>query len=514
MEREGTLGCVTEIQTLPNRNFGSGYLLTDDLVITAAHVVAPIGQALPAGLVAEVRTLADWDAYRPPLKADLVWPPQDRWIDLASIDIALLRIRPGQQPTLAKPVNVLFDWEGLPEISELGMTAVGFPKFKYDDKSNQSGTHRVRCDLSQADHYKNPCVTFQPKGTRLDDSRGWQGMSGAALFADDTWNLVAILSAVEFDLNNEAILRATRLKSALAHADFKSLIAPAHRGLASPVRPASGTAARVSLLSHVYLLDRARQVAAWSEPLDIVLRPGTAVGRMCCGLVTGARCHDPREFARRLWLDVVPELRRQSDVQAIFRTLPWPPDATDPQAELNAFKSQLWQQIRHDDDAMAPPDDMAGFCRRLNDRNDPLYLQSEIGAKRLDRENAVLLDLWLSFWAQLSQAGLTHPAVHLVLLPDTTSSAAKAWLDGMQPPAKALRVAPGDLTACNGTDLDAWLDHRRMSHLPALGRQRDALIFAIENEFKEPDEFTVRDLKSILLRLTARGAEFEELGDG
>jgi hypothetical protein len=339
-------------------------------------------------------------------------------------------------------------------------------------------------------------------------------MSGAALFADDTWNLVAILSAVEFDRSGEAILRATRLKSALAHADFKSLIAPAHRGPAPLARPATDTAARVSLLSHVYLLDRHRQVAAWCEPLDIVLRPGTAVGRMCCGLVTGAWCHDPHEFARRLWLDVVPELRRQSDVQAIFRPLAWPPDATDPQAELKALKSQLWRQIRHDDDAMAPPADMAGFCRRLNDRNDPLYLQSEIETQRLDRENAVLLDLWLSFWAQLSQAGLTHPAVHLVLLPDTTSSAAKAWLDGMQPPAKTLPVAPGDLTACNGTDLGDWLDHRRMSHLPALGRQGDALITAIANEFEKPGDFTVRDLKSILLRLTARGAKFEELGDG
>jgi hypothetical protein len=206
MEREWGLDCVTEIKTTPTREFGSGYLLTSDLVITAAHVVAPIDRPLPAGLVAQVRTLADWDASRPPLKAELVWPPPERWVDLAGIDIALLRIKPGQQPTLAKPVNVMFDWESLPETRELGMTAVGFPKFKYDDKSNHSGTHRARCDLAHADFYKDASVTFQPKGRRLDDPQGWQGISGSALFADDTCNLVAILSAVEFDRDGEATL--------------------------------------------------------------------------------------------------------------------------------------------------------------------------------------------------------------------------------------------------------------------------------------------------------------------
>ena len=57
----------------------------------------------------------------------------------------------------------------------LGMTAVGFPQFKYDRKNNHAGTHQVKGDLVKANHYKSPCVTFQPKGTRLDDPQGCQG---------------------------------------------------------------------------------------------------------------------------------------------------------------------------------------------------------------------------------------------------------------------------------------------------------------------------------------------------
>jgi Trypsin-like peptidase domain len=154
---------------------GSGYLVSDQVVLTADHVVVGL-PALPTDLSGseecEVRPLGlrDW------LPARVVRHDQTR-------DVALLRLAADWQPPSGSPTP---GWGRLDGAEPVGCMAVGFPWA-------QARPDQVR-DSEQLFGQLAPLTTVKagrlavnvvtaPPSARAEGKSPWAGMSGAALFA-------------------------------------------------------------------------------------------------------------------------------------------------------------------------------------------------------------------------------------------------------------------------------------------------------------------------------------------
>jgi hypothetical protein len=165
---------VVQVRVTP-RSFGSGYLLTDRLVVTAAHVVRG---ALPEGV--KVRLVAADGVVRLPVEA--VRCAQDE-----GVDVALLRLPDG---AVAGKVT---RWSGMPALGEIDRTAsepvacmvVGFPRAQLLEGRRDS--EQVLGHIPPQTTVRARLLTVDVHGsTPLPDpgeQSAWAGMSGAAVFA-------------------------------------------------------------------------------------------------------------------------------------------------------------------------------------------------------------------------------------------------------------------------------------------------------------------------------------------
>jgi hypothetical protein len=510
------LRCVAEIFVSGPRGFlgrfGSGYALPGGLILTAAHVIADRANSQLADILIEVRTLADWEEGAAWLKAKLVWPPHDGWAALSHIDIALLQLDPGH-PTRAETAPVRLDWKGLPEVRDVSMVAVGFPKFKYDDRARKRATHRIQGDLSLADHYVDRGLAFENKGRQLPThareakvSESWKGLSGAALFAqEEPYNLVAVVT-VALD-GAQIVFNATRLKACLDDPLFAKLVTPAQMAAGPRLRPPSPP--RVDLRQLVCRIDRELQVTSFEPNFAKRLAP-VAVRPLCC-VVVGARLHEPPELAVRLRLEVA-RLSRQLDQELLLRTISWPRRADDVAAALARLQQLLWQHLRSDRQESVPNDE-GQFRLRINDRQGvPLLLQSELPGELDDRQAALLVE-WLAFWDRLGAAGLEVPTAHLLLVPDASEVQVRAWMQDIPELSSVGLVLLPELEPCFWQDLLAWLEQCVVpdAGVPA-ARVRD-LEVELVNRLGGGD-FALRQLKETLTQLLAPGGPFGDLTYG
>src|SRR5262245_61134303 len=122
-------GCITEIRRPSTKSYGSGYLITPDLVLTACHVITKAQTEAPPAADAgiEIRTIAHFFNGVDFQKASLIWPPRERWAELARYDIALLEITP-DVITAKAAQSVKLGVEGLPQGRPTQVQFVGFPR--------------------------------------------------------------------------------------------------------------------------------------------------------------------------------------------------------------------------------------------------------------------------------------------------------------------------------------------------------------------------------------------------
>lgn len=156
---------------------GSGYLVSDQVLVTARHVVAglPVNDPADAGQWrCEVRSLGqtEW------LPAYPVWPevPQEH-------DVALLRLAADWQAQAKGPTP---RWGRLEGVEPIACTAVGFPwaQARPDQvrDTEQLFGHIAPLTTSKAGRLAVNVVTASPT-VRPRAGSPWGGMSGAALFA-------------------------------------------------------------------------------------------------------------------------------------------------------------------------------------------------------------------------------------------------------------------------------------------------------------------------------------------
>ncbi|MEU6237977.1 hypothetical protein [Kitasatospora sp. NPDC047058] len=164
---------VVEVWVPDTQEVGSGYLLTNSLVLTAYHVVKGIRKHARI----EVRPLSK-GAGRPWLTASMCWP--SRFVDLDAHpeqDAALLVISPSDRPTEPLPGTVRFGQVvGQKPIPCIGL---GFPEAE-ERPDNVRDTLPVRGKVDPLHGYKAKLLTVH-----IDEGvvpLGWSGASGEALF--------------------------------------------------------------------------------------------------------------------------------------------------------------------------------------------------------------------------------------------------------------------------------------------------------------------------------------------
>ncbi|WP_042407545.1 S1 family peptidase [Streptacidiphilus carbonis] len=177
---------VVEVWNPAGKIAGTGYLITDRLVLTAHHNVRDADSASARAL--EVRRLAVYG--EPPatwVAASVLWPEQPPDVEQdPQADAALLLITDAawQPPASAAPVR----WGRLPSPgaveSRVSCRAVGFPEAEQRD--GQRDTKQISGHIETLTGLKSGLITAHIDEVATPSTPGasspWSGASGAALF--------------------------------------------------------------------------------------------------------------------------------------------------------------------------------------------------------------------------------------------------------------------------------------------------------------------------------------------
>lgn len=179
---------------------GSGYLVTSDLVLTAAHVVPPGGMT---------------GSIRPLLHQDTVLDATERWRH-PTLDIALLRITkpwPSQSSRRVEYGQLNSDTYD----AQFKCASRGFPRASRDVKGRRED-HPLRGQLNVVVRSDAPLSIRATNGAPFNPD-DWSGFSGAAVFCQDL--LVGIVTFAHQSFQSE-VLRAIPIAECVEDLDFCS----------------------------------------------------------------------------------------------------------------------------------------------------------------------------------------------------------------------------------------------------------------------------------------------------
>ncbi|MFD4945736.1 FxSxx-COOH system tetratricopeptide repeat protein [Streptomyces sp. NPDC058409] len=203
---------VVEIWDVSRKNVGTGYLVTDRLILTAFHNVEG------AGRLDARRLHGEW------AEAEIIWPrePPDLERD-PQADAALIRITDQSwSPPRGAPVR----WGRIdhmaPMVSneQLGFTALGFPRSELLNK--QRDTKQISGDIERLTGLKSGLIRAYVNRVatpdKPSDTSRWKGASGAALFSGP-WLIGVIVTDRDRDYSANQ-LTAVSLASLVARPGF------------------------------------------------------------------------------------------------------------------------------------------------------------------------------------------------------------------------------------------------------------------------------------------------------
>jgi hypothetical protein len=256
------------IDAAGKRWFGSGYLVSAELVLTAQHILR--------GTTSVIVRIFDAPGQVRDVLADAVFAD-------ARADVAVLRLRQPERHVAA----VLF---GYP-VGPSSFDAVGFPRFKLNDDHRAARQHVPsgqgrRGRYRDSHHASGLChpdanryagtleLTLAAPGPDPDGGRSpWEGMSGAAVFAEDC--LIAVVNEhhVREGLSRLTASRVQRWYELLDPARISTLCSLI--GLPEAVDQLTPVGLQLTLGGAVGNPFRARA----QRPVRLGLRPANLVGR-------------------------------------------------------------------------------------------------------------------------------------------------------------------------------------------------------------------------------------------
>ncbi|MDH6114586.1 hypothetical protein P3T36_000985 [Kitasatospora sp. MAP12-15] len=228
---------------------GTGYLTTGDTVLTAWHVVRAAG---PSGAV-EVRVLARPGERAEWRRAIVAWPASAA--SGGAVDAALLVLEDAGAAGDLAPVR----WGRISGDQPVAVTGLGFAEVASEQVPGAGARRRdtlpLRGQLDPLAHAKSgdrqvllgltgPLVPAR----RADGASPWSGASGAALFADGTDVLLAVVAA-DHELTADARSLLAVPVTALAEAEGFSAVAGSH-GIELELLRVDAASVRAAGLAH------------------------------------------------------------------------------------------------------------------------------------------------------------------------------------------------------------------------------------------------------------------------
>ena len=235
-----------KIGVADKESVGSGYVVGEDLILTALHVVVGNAASHPGDRGCEVRLLGE-DEWR---QANVVWPSQAEWKACARLDVALLRLAKSDDEMRVPANSEAPEWSGAAG-NRIACEAAGYPdESMFDVNSREVHLMKGLTNSISGYHQGILYIGLAPEDAidpaqRSFGASSWEGFSGAALF--DGRKLIGVMIAAE---QASRTLHARRIDRILKFESFRGLIGvdaesspqalePPHRNDPAPFRQSS-----------------------------------------------------------------------------------------------------------------------------------------------------------------------------------------------------------------------------------------------------------------------------------
>jgi hypothetical protein len=371
---------VVDVRMSGTGDYGSGYLLTNRLVLTARHVVGEKNE----GAACAVRPAASVADERP---AHVTWVS-------ASLDAALVEIDEGRAFGPAERALPLFGRRTDNSAWRYPCRAQGFPRAIRID--GLRGDWRLEGFASPS--VRPGAFDISPSNAVPNSADGWKGFSGAAVFNGDL-----LMGVVESALEGfgGAVVRATPAAAMLEDPTFLARIAPgiAPARLWRELRSETYYAELGEQLRLLYCyIDRQPQVDQVTDALAPAIQGGKPAARGF--LITGYDEDQPRLLIERLARhETVSRLVGDADVGRVIALLAWP--------RTRVLKDPVrhFEDLRRECSALLDrePLDAEAFAEALDkDYRKPLAIWWRLDWDQAGQGHAELLERWLAFCATAS----------------------------------------------------------------------------------------------------------------
>jgi hypothetical protein len=403
--------------TFPTKgSYGSGYLITNRLVLTAKHVTGKsvLGDVCTLSLISSSgdKTPAKDEMARigaaEPIRAELVWQSDTEDVALLSVSTPVDGIQGLHSATVGvgkvpRDLNV-YDCAG-----------IGFPDALPDGQRNQD--RRVTGTLSWS--FRTNDFSIDATNSVPRKAQQWAGFSGTAIFCDSL--LVAVVTGYDEGYAGH-VLRATPIQNFCSDPTL-------NRYISIKPEPVGVLKAAIAhcVASRVCLINREIQIEAVLSRLRST-SPNTTSSPVLF-LIKGSPEDDHRRLIERLERDslVQKHLNFEGSPGEVIFEIPWPKqERIDPDT---AFQSLLHDKL---EGALQFP---------VEEHSEALALRKALNASatgrgfwfiveptRLGSGHDVLLQRWLALWLEAFKLGVGKRILLFMCLVQSGSSTARSNL--------------------------------------------------------------------------------------
>ncbi|KAM3100819.1 tetratricopeptide repeat protein [Phormidesmis sp. 146-35] len=169
---------VAELHNQKQKSGGTGYLITEDLILTAHHIIAPINENGVLQTDYDIRFIGDYE------QGKVKWIEKGCYLcwDSKELDLALLKLVKGKPAFLSSQDSPATRFGKLP-LETLIAKGTGFPVVQKIE--NRNNPEPLRGNLSRLAAMKEGQLRLQVTSPIPKQADEWKGISGTALFVDN-----------------------------------------------------------------------------------------------------------------------------------------------------------------------------------------------------------------------------------------------------------------------------------------------------------------------------------------